>query len=526
MSTDAGAPRLVPDPFRNPPELSRKHFGLRCLFRKPRLVVFLLLLPFAIQSKLSAQELSYPSDSRSDDYDQSYSPNEQVARPRQPLSAGQLEQLVAPIALYPDALVAQILAASTYPEQIREADSWRQEWSSASPERIVDEADAQPWDASVKALTAFPQVLTQMDRNLQWTTDLGNAYYNQPEDVLEAVQVMRRRAQAAGNLQSTPQEIVHYNQDYIELVPANPQVVYVPAYNPWTVYGEPVAPYPGFTLLGALGEIFGATPLQYGVGIAMAAFTQTPWGWLAWGLNWLSHALLFDNSAYYSNSATVADWGFRNTGFHTYARGGFERSKFGRAGVHGESWRRGSHTGWRGNSGGPWHSFARYNTARRDTVANHWNRGSAGFHSFSGRNRANGNNSRGFANHIASNHAGFGNNFHHDRAGNFRQSPVGSRPSGRSFGSRMGSYRESSSHSSMSHTSMSHASMGRSNRSASQRLFGKGHSQKSFGGREGRSHFGGGGHAPKSFGSGRSFHASHSGGGGHSGGHGGSKHHR
>ncbi len=116
--------------------------------------------------------------------------------PAQPLNAVQLEQLVAPIALYPDRLVAQVLAASTYPSQVAYADHWRQTQGYASPDQIAAGAGVQNWDPSVKALTAFPQVLAQMDRNLQWTTDLGNAYYNQSQDVLEAVQAMRRRAQA------------------------------------------------------------------------------------------------------------------------------------------------------------------------------------------------------------------------------------------------------------------------------------------------------------------------------------------
>ena len=124
-------------------------------------------------------------------------------------------------------------------------------------EQIAAGADAQNWDPSVKALTAFPQVLGEMDRNMRWTTDLGTAYYNQPQDILQAVQEMRQRAQAAGNLQSTPQETVNYDQGNIEVAPANPQVVYVPAYNPWVVYGQPISPYPGFSLLGALGSFFG-----------------------------------------------------------------------------------------------------------------------------------------------------------------------------------------------------------------------------------------------------------------------------
>ena len=139
----------------------------------------------------------------------------------------------------------------------------------------------------MKALTAFPQVLAQMDHDLAWTTDLGNAYYNQPQDVLQTVQVLRQRAQDAGTLQNTPQESVNYDQGNIELAPANPQMVYVPAYNPWDVYGAPVQPYPGFSLFGALGSFFGSSPVQFGLGIAMQAFMHTPFGWLSWALDWL-----------------------------------------------------------------------------------------------------------------------------------------------------------------------------------------------------------------------------------------------
>src|SRR6202050_2157261 len=177
----------------------------------------------------------------------------------EPLGAQQLQQLVAPIALYPDTLVAQVLTAATYPAQVADADRWRRTQGYASSDQIAAGADAQSWDPSVKALTAFPQVLEQMNYNLQWTTQLGNAYYNQPQDVLEAVQGMRQRAQAAGNLRSTPQETVNYDQGNIVLAPVSPQVMYVPVYNPWAVYGQPVAPYPGFSLLGALGSFIGSS---------------------------------------------------------------------------------------------------------------------------------------------------------------------------------------------------------------------------------------------------------------------------
>src|SRR5271163_4539517 len=251
------------------------------------------------------------------------SPPQAGYAPVQPLSAAQLEQLAAPIALYPDTLVAQVLAASTYPGQVVQADRWRQAQGNASPDQIAAGADVQPWDASVKALTAFPQVLAQMDQNLQWTTDLGNAYYNQPQDLLGAIQILRQRAQAAGNLQTRPQETVSYDQSSIELAPPNPQVVYVPTYNPWTVYGQPVSPYPGFSLLSAVGSFVGSalssgfgsgfgggSPIGFGTGILMSAFNSTPWGWLGWALNWLNLSVLFIHNNYYSHSTTVADWGF------------------------------------------------------------------------------------------------------------------------------------------------------------------------------------------------------------------------
>jgi hypothetical protein len=115
----------------------------------------------------------------------------------------QLQQLVAPIALYPDSLVAQVLAASTFPEQVVEADRWVQANPNLQGDALAQAVDQQPWDPSVKVLAAFPSVLGNMDKNLSWTSSLGDAYYNQQQDVMDAVQAMRQRAQEAGNLQST-----------------------------------------------------------------------------------------------------------------------------------------------------------------------------------------------------------------------------------------------------------------------------------------------------------------------------------
>jgi hypothetical protein len=133
---------------------------------------------------------------------------------------------------------------------------------------------------------------------------------------------MRQRAQAAGNLQNTAQEVVSYDQGNILLGPANPQTVYVPAYNPWTVYGQPVSPYPGFSLLDAVGSFFGSSPVQFGLGIAMTAFSHMSWGWLGWGLSWLAHSVLFHQSDYFSQSTTVADWGLPYGGRRAFSQGG------------------------------------------------------------------------------------------------------------------------------------------------------------------------------------------------------------
>ncbi len=266
--------------------------------------------PYGSQQQPYAQ--GYPQQSYQQGYGQQLSQN-------QPVSPEQLTQLVAPIALYPDNLVAQILAASTYPGQIAAADQWLRSMGSAPPEQVAAAADAQSnWDPSIKGLTAFPQVVQWLAGNLQWTTSLGNAYYNQPQDVLQTIQVMRQRAEDAGNLQSTPQEQVSENQGAIDIAPADPQTVYVPTYNPWNAYGAPVDPYPNFSLLGTVDSFFGSSAVQFGLSFAMNAFLHTPWGFLGWGLDWLGHSILFDHNSYFTHSRSVSDWGFPHGGPRAY----------------------------------------------------------------------------------------------------------------------------------------------------------------------------------------------------------------
>src|ERR1044072_8087110 len=147
--------------------------------------------------------------------------------PAVPEMPAQLQQLVAPIALYPDELVAQILAASTYPTQIVDADRWLGMHSDLQGEQLATQVDQQSWDSSVKALTAFPSVVSNMDMNLQWPNPLGRASFSQQQDVLDAVQVMRQRAQAAGNLQNTPQQRVISEGTTIVIEPAVPATCYL-----------------------------------------------------------------------------------------------------------------------------------------------------------------------------------------------------------------------------------------------------------------------------------------------------------
>ncbi|MFZ0518411.1 MAG: DUF3300 domain-containing protein, partial [Acidobacteriaceae bacterium] len=181
------------------------------------------------QDQYGSQDQGPPQqDQGAPPQDQGAPPPDQGAPQGQPLSPEELGQMVAPIALYPDALVAQILAASTYPTEIVEADRWVQAQGNMPPEQLGAAANQQTWDPSVKALIAFPSVLAQMDKNIQWTTDLGNAYYNQPDDVMSAVQSMRARAQSAGTLHNTPQQVVSNDAGNIVIAPANPEVVYVP----------------------------------------------------------------------------------------------------------------------------------------------------------------------------------------------------------------------------------------------------------------------------------------------------------
>jgi hypothetical protein len=262
------------------------------------------------------------------------------------LSAQELQQLVAPIALYPDALVAQILAAATYPTQIVEADRWTQRHSNLKGDELAKEVDKQDWDPSVKALAQFPSVLENMDKNLSWTSSLGEAYTNEPEDVTNAVQDMRQQAQKAGHLNSNEQERVTTQGNTIVIEPANPEVVYVPAYDPWLVYGAPIVAYPGWYPVP--GIFWGGVGLSFGLGFGIGYFGGFGWGWGHWGYDWHDRRAFFDHHAYISHSRD-----FGHDGFHhgDFAHGGFGHGNFDHGNFsHGNSIRGGS--GFHAQSGG------------------------------------------------------------------------------------------------------------------------------------------------------------------------------
>ena len=174
-------------------------------------------------------------------------PPQQGPPPGPALSPEQLDNLVAPIALYPDPLLGQILAASTYPLELVEAGQWLQQNKGLQGAQLMDAARQQNWDPSVQALVAFPEVIQRLTQDIRWTTDLGNAFLAQQPDVMAAVQRMRGRAQANGKLMSNQQQTVttqtQGGQTAIDIQPTNPQVVYVPEYNPAWVWGPPVYGY-------------------------------------------------------------------------------------------------------------------------------------------------------------------------------------------------------------------------------------------------------------------------------------------
>jgi hypothetical protein len=224
--------------------------------------------------------------------------------PGQALTANQLDDLVAPIALYPDELVSQIMVASTYPLEVVEAYQWEQRNPKLTGPALTTGAQKQNWDPSVQALAVFPDVLKLLVDDITWTTNLGNAFLAQQQGVMDAVQRMRQKAQQAGKLQSTPQQNVVAASGLIEIEPADPDVIYVPVYDPGWIWGPPLwYPYPTWIWPPRFG---------FGIGINMGLFFGGGWhGWAGWGWHpgWGAHTVIVNNSfihQYNFNSRALA----------------------------------------------------------------------------------------------------------------------------------------------------------------------------------------------------------------------------
>ncbi len=205
------------------------------------------------------------------------------------IPADQLDSLVAPIALYPDPLLAQVFAASTYPLEIIQLQQWLAKNKELKDEALVEAVKKQNWDPSVQALAALPDVVKRLADDIKWTTDLGNAFLAQQSDVMDSVQRMRKKAEAKGNLKTSEQQKVETkvveSKQVIVIEQANPQVVYVPSYDPVVVYGPPVYPYPPI-YYPPPGYYAAGMAISFGVGMMIGAAWGGGWGWgCGWGHN-------------------------------------------------------------------------------------------------------------------------------------------------------------------------------------------------------------------------------------------------
>jgi hypothetical protein len=217
-----------------------------------------------------------------------------IAAAQTPAPLAPLDQLLSPVALYPDALLAQVLTSATSPGQVTEMTKWLQQNQQLQGTQLQEAAQQKGFDASFVALVLFPDVLNLMSSQIGWTSELGTAFLSDPKGVMESVQRLRAQAKAAGNLKSTPQQLVsaesQNGQQIIVIQPANPQVVYVPVYNPQVVYYPP-PPDAAAVLVG------------FGLGIAIGAAMNNnnhyaPYGWGAWGMQWHTHTVVVRGGAW------------------------------------------------------------------------------------------------------------------------------------------------------------------------------------------------------------------------------------
>jgi hypothetical protein len=214
----------------------------------------------------------------------------QAAAQEAKLPPEQLDSLVAPIALYPDPLLSQVLVASTYPLEIVQLQQWLAKNPGLKDKALADAVAKQPWDPSIQSMAALPEVVKRLGDDIQWTTELGNAFLAQQGDVMDAVQRMRKKAEGTGALKTNEQQKVETKvveqKTVIVVEQANPQVVYVPSYNPVVVYGPLVYAYPPIYYPPSTGAVVAAGMISFGVGIAIGAAWGGGWGYgCGWGHN-------------------------------------------------------------------------------------------------------------------------------------------------------------------------------------------------------------------------------------------------
>ncbi len=272
------------------------------------------LMGFALISTASAQQAQQPVMTTTT-----------TDQPAVKLSPEELDSLVAPIALYADQLLAQTLAASTYPLEIIQLQQWMDKNKNLTGQALAAAVAKQPWDPSVQGLVQYPDVVQRMAGNVQWTTDMGNAFLAQQSDVMDAVQRMRAKAQGTGNLQTTAQQVVQTEtvsggKQVIAIAPANPEVVYVPSYDPTVVYGAAPASYPYYPYTYP-GYVPG-TALAWGAGIALGAAVWGNWGG-SWGnCNWNGGTVNINNNYNYNKNVNRGQAGQGGAWTHNPAHRG------------------------------------------------------------------------------------------------------------------------------------------------------------------------------------------------------------
>jgi hypothetical protein len=286
--------------LRNTPQ-EKKADTMASSLRPERRQMQIVVAVVCALSLLSSDTLAYATQNQPEQSSSSEEPDAPT------IPNDQLDALVAPIALYPDPLLSQVLVASTYPLEIIQLQQWLAAHKDLKDKALVEAVEKEDWDPSIQAMAALPDAVKQLAENIKWTTDLGNAFLAQQNDVMDAVQRMRAKAKDAGNLKSNEQMKVETkvveSKTVVVIEQASPQVVYVPSYNPTVVYGPPVYPYPPIAY-PSTGAVVAGMAISFGIGVAMGAAWGGGWGYHShWGGN--NNITINNNNNFVNNSNRV-----------------------------------------------------------------------------------------------------------------------------------------------------------------------------------------------------------------------------